>query len=480
MIGLIAWTRSFTYDAAGNIIRGANGLPVFAAHPQPNLWLLLVTNARRFAENFDLIQFPPASNGAGEGYAPFQLRNYNSNWGTQAELIDAVAESHACGLRVSPDLPFRQMNGENGGPGVFTYPAGEPGSTTPSWFQYFKQPGETLPPFVEQDDVPDPAGDFAFGRVRSYQHSNPAGIVESDTTDVLDSFIPLLGLVPGKDIPRWDDGKGMHAASCLRIMRSQPGLDFLVEFFSGNPAELDWYVRTVMQNRCAVEDYAQYWHTQNACNQYDARLFDAGGGGYWRWNSGASIGFVNNPDVATSWTLTGGISQQIAFNLLLGYAYAICLPYKLFLVYGEDYFPASPDYPTGRGLKPFLDNLAWISRTFAFGGFEKRWEDKDVYAYTRDGDGGPIGWSGGLLVALNFNTYTARTITVQTTWPEGTYIHNYSATGNNEYAHVGPGGRFTFTIKSNYFSGGQSYMMWAVAGVNQPVPIIPITLESAA
>jgi hypothetical protein len=471
-VGLINWVRSFTYDQNGAIIRNQNG-PVFAAHPQPNLWSLIAANAKSLAESFDLIQLPPASHGYGEGYSPFELRDLNSNWGAVEELIAAVTTCHAAGMLVSTDLPFRQMSGANGGPGVFLYD-GRPGETTASWFQFFNNPGETLPPFVPQDSVPNAQGNYAFGTVRSYENCIPAGVVEADTTDVLATMINTLGLIPGKDIPRWDDGKGMHAPSCLRIMNSQPSLDFYVEYFSGNPAELDWYVRDVMQNRCAVEDYAQYWHTQNACNGYDARQFDAGGGGYWRWNSAASIGFVNNPDVATSWSATGGISQQIAFNLLLAYAHGMCLPYKEFLVYAEDYFPSSPDYPTGRGLKVWIDNLCWFSRTFAFGNFEKRWEDKDVYAYTRDGNGGSVGWSGGCLVAINFNTLNPRTITVQTPWPEGEQVHNYSATGHNEDYTVGPGGRLTVTVQSNYFSGGQSYLLIAPGGVNHPVKMHPI------
>lgn len=471
-IKLIAWVRSFNYDAQGNVLKSANG-PIFAAHPQP-LWALLAAAARGLSGHFDGVQIPPASNGPGEGYAVFQLRNYTSNWGTQEELVLAIAACHEVGMTVSPDLPFRQMSGENGGPGVFKYKSGV-GDTLASWFQFFGQPGETEPPFVAQDDVPDTSGNYAFGRVRSLQNSIPHGAVEGDTTAVLNDMIPLLGLVPGKDDPRWDDGKGMHAPSCLRIMNSQPKMNFFVEFDSGNPQELDWYVRTVMQNRCWVEDYAQYWHTQNACNQYDARLFDAGGGGYWRLNSQAAVGFVNNPDVATSWSPTGGISQQIAFNLLLAYVHGSCLPYREFLAYAEDYYPASPSYPTGRGFQGLLNNLFWFSRTFAFGNFERVWEDKDVYAYSRDGNGGGVGWSGGCLVALNFNTVEARTITVQTPWKQDESVHNYSATGKNEYYTVGVGGKLTVTIKSNYYSDGQSYLLIAPSGVDHPVKMEPIS-----
>jgi alpha-amylase len=457
MIGLITWVRSFTYDKDGAIIKNADG-PAFAAHPQPNLWAFIAQNAKGFAAWFDLLQLAPWTEGSGEGYTPFCLRSLNSNWGTQAELIAAKKSTDAERLQLAADVVLRQMGGENGGAGVFKYANGI-GNTLASWFSNFGQPGETTPPFVGPDDVLDPSGDYPFGRVRSYQHCLPAGATTEDSIDAM-KFVYDYCDVPWSRI---DDGKGTYLPFVRDLIAAFPGKNFYSEVDTGDPAELDSFVRQ-MNYKCAVEDYAQYWMTQRACNNYNARLFNpASPGGYWRWNSPMAIGFVNNPDVATSWSPSGGISQQIAFNLLLGYALNMFLPYRLFLIYAEDYFPTSPNYPTGRGLMTYLQNMAWVARNFAFGAFAERWVDNDVYCYTRSGDGGSVGQSGGLLVAVNFNTLDARTITVGTMWPDGTHLHNYSATGGNEYAYVGAGGMFTFTIKSNYFSGGQSYMLWARA-----------------
>lgn len=456
MLGLIHWTRSFTYDKDGAMIKNANGA-VFAAHPQPNLWALIEANAKELAKHFDVIQLPPAARGPGEGYAATELRDYNSNWGTAQELIAAIDACHEAGMKVSADFSVRQMQGENGGPGVFKY-NGRPGETTASWFQDYGQNGEKIPPFVPQDDIPSTEGNHAFGRVRSNQHCIPAGVVEADTTDVLKGLVAL-----GVDLARYDDVKAQHAPSVARVMASQKGFPFYGEYFSGNPAELNWWATSApMNGRAAVEDFTQYWHCQAACNGYDATQFDRGGG-YWQWRSDLSVGFVSNPDVATSWSPTGGISQQIAFNLLLGIALCIGLPFWLFLIYAEDYFPASPDFPAGRGLKPFIDNMAWFARRYAVGNFERRWVDKDVYCYTRDGAGGVHGWSGGCLVAVNFNTLHRRQVTVQTTWAQGTHVHNYSATGRNEYAYVGAGGKLSLDLQSNAYSSGQSYQLWAVA-----------------
>jgi hypothetical protein len=253
------------------------------------------------------------------------------------------------------------------------------------------------------------------------------------------------------------------------------GMDFVSEVDTGNPQELLWVINSVMQNRTAVEGYDQYWNTQRACNNYDATQFDVGGPLSWQVDPSRVWTFTNNPDVATSWSPTGGVSQQIAFNLLLGIIHDMCLPSKCYLVYAEDYYPASPDYPTGRGLQPFIDNAAWFARKFAFGNFKRVWVDSDVYAYTRDGDGGSVGWSGGCLVVINFNTINSRNLNLQTTWSQGTQVHNYSMTGSNEDYIVGENGIINVTVKSNYFSGGQSYLLIAPSGVSGDVPMPALT-----
>jgi hypothetical protein len=190
MIGLIAWTRSFTYDSDGNIIYGANG-PVFASHPQPNLYVLLSQSAKALAPFFDAIQLPPITNGSGEGYSPFCLRDFNSNWGTKEQLQQAIASLHKEGVFVSADLAYRQQNGANGGPGVFKYPDGI-GDTTPGWFQSFDPVTQPIPPWRPQDSVPDPSGNYAFGLVRANENSDPPGVVEADTKSALALLMELF------------------------------------------------------------------------------------------------------------------------------------------------------------------------------------------------------------------------------------------------------------------------------------------------
>lgn len=474
MIGLVAWCRAFQY-VNGKLVE-SNGTPSRIAYPLFNskntLWDILAEEASDLSPYFDLVQLPPASLAQGgtgdgvDGYEAFEYRNFNgTHWGNKEQLMRAVAVLHAAGIKVFADFPFHQMGGENGGPGVFKY-NGRRGETTPAWFQGGFGNHDPIPPFVSQDSIPDASANFPFGRPRSYENSTPHGVVEADTKDIISYSQRSLGLDGG----RWDDVKATHVQSIARLIAAFLSLDWYSEYDDGNPANLNWWATSSpMNGMCAVEDYAHYWNVQRACNGYDATRIDMHGQPYWQWRPDLCVGFANNADVATTWGANGEISQQTAFNLLSAYVIGMCLPFKIFMVYAEDYFPASTEYPTGRGFKPYIDNLSWISRTFAFGAFQRRWVDKDIYCYTRDGNGGAVGWSGGLLVAVNFNTYVTREINVQTTWPEGTHIHDY--TGHGPDLSVGPGGRVTIAIPNNAFSNGQGYVGYAPAGVNHEVAV---------
>ena len=202
-------------------------------------------------------------------------------------------------------------------------------------------------------------------------------------------------------------------------MAAEPGLPFYSEYFDGNPANLNDWAQDQMNGRSGVEDFTAHFAIQQACDSFDATQFFHSNVGYWQWNSGLSVVFTDNPDTDTS------AGQQVIFNKGLAYAYMLCLPARLALIYGKDYYPDSV-WPGAYGLKPIIDNLAWIARTFAFGNFEVRWQDKDVFVFTRDGNGAAVGWSGGLLTALNFNTLEARTVTVQTPFGPNRWLHDYT------------------------------------------------------
>ncbi|HTZ88686.1 MAG TPA: hypothetical protein VMA71_00010, partial [Alloacidobacterium sp.] len=451
-VGLITWGR-FT-DPSGNRIT----VPAPPTDPgKPWLWDMLRSRAAAIGSSFDFVQLPPwslAQGGAGagcDGYGVFQRRNLNgTRYGSLESLMAAIAALNAHGCQTYGDLVLHQMSGENGGPGVFRYVGADGktmngrGQTTPGWFRGGMKQDDPIPPFCKEDDVPVPADDFPFGREVSYQNCHPAHVTENDAKDYLVWVQARTGAVGF----RFDDTKGTHAPSVRRIMDALPNVPFYSEYFDGDPANLNWWATSApMTGRSAVEDFTLHWRIQAACNGFDATQFDNGGAGYWQWNSGLAAGFVDNPDTDTS------PGEQVIFNKGLAYAYMLSLPLRLALVYGKDYFSGAV-WPGAYGLQPLIDNLCWISRMFAWGNYEVRWVDRDVHVASRDGNGGAMGWSGGLLTALNFNVLEPRTITCSTPFGANRWLHDY--TGHHPDIWTDGNGNATFTIPSNAFSGGQS------------------------
>ncbi|WP_213806449.1 hypothetical protein [Granulicella sp. dw_53] len=460
-IGLIAWGRFF--DRAGNKVT----VPAPPTDPgKPWLWDFLRGVAPMLGASFDIVQLPPWSLAQGgtapgcDGYGVFQRRNLNgTRYGSLESLMSAVAALNTHGCQTYADLVLHQMSGENGGPGIFRYPGADGvtingrGQTTPGWFR-----GGPVPPFCREDDVPVPIDDNPFGRELSYQNCHPAGVTEGDAIDYLKWSQARTGAVGF----RFDDTKGTYAPAVRRIMNALPEATFYSEFFDGNPANLNgWATSPPMNGRSAVEDFTLHFRIQAACNDFDATQLVAGSAGYWQMNPGLAVGFVDNPDTDTS------AGQQVVSNKGLAYAYMLSLPMRLALVYGKDYF-SNGVWPGAYGLKPLIDNLCWINRMFAIGNYVVRWVDRDVHVGSRDGDGGQIGQSGGLLTALNFNTLTPRTITCGTPFGPNRHLHDY--TGHHGDIFTDSNGNATFTIPSNAFSRGESFLCFAPAGVNHPFP----------
>lgn len=476
-IGLIAWGRFF--DANGNKIT------VPAPSTEKDVpWLadFVAENAQAISQSFDFVQWPPLNKvqgGAGpgcDGYGVFDRRDLGSKnqqgsvptrYGSCESILRAIAVLNSNGVGSYLDIVLHQLIGENGGPGVFHYVGADGktlngrGGAKPGWFRGGTGNNDPVPPFCKEDAVPNSYYDYPFGREVSYQNCSPSRVTIHDALDYGDWLFRRTGAYGA----RFDDVKGMWSSAVSEFMysRSMASKPFYAEYFDGDPGALNWWITSSpMSGRSAVEDFTLHWRIQAACNGFDATQFANDGMGFWQWNSGLSYGFVDNPDTDTS------PGQQVVSNKLLAYAYLLTLPVKAALVYGKDYFPSSV-WPGAYGLKPWLDNLCWISRTFAFGNLLTRWLDDKVIVLNRDGDGGEYGWSGGLLTCINFDTWNARTITCQTSFGANRQLHDY--TGHHEDIWTDGEGRATFTIPSNAYSGGQSYLCFAPAGVTEPITL---------
>jgi alpha-amylase len=455
-VALIAWGRFF--DAHGNRIT----VPAPPTNPGA-LWLLDFLARRALLLHrvgFTAIQLPPTSKaqggaGAGcDGYGLFDPRDLGSKeqqgslptrYGPKDALTRFVAVAHACGLDVYLDLVLHQRMGENGGPGVFRYlgPDGHTlngrGRTTPGWFRGV--PPDNLP----DDDVPNPFFDFAFGRELSYQHCRPHRVTIDDALD----FGQWVFRTTGADGARFDDVKGTWAPFVREFMTHDimNSKFFYSEFFDGNPATLNWWATTPpMSGRSLIEDFTLHWALQAACNGYSARPL--AGAGYASWRPDLACTFVDNPDTDTS------PGQQVISNKLLAYAFLLTIEGYPF-VYAKDYFHAAV-WPGAYGLQPWIDNLVWIHEHLANGNTTTQYLDDKVIVLNRTG-------FPGLLTALNFDTMNAPRITCSTSFGAHEQLHDY--TGRHDDIWTDAEGRASFTIPSNAFSRGQSYLCFSRAGI---------------
>jgi alpha-amylase len=458
-VALLGWGRFFD--------RHGNRVTVSAPSTEPSTpWLLdlLSQRARSLRQaGFTAIQLPPTSKaqgGAGpgcDGYGVFDPRDLGgknqqgsmpTRYGPKDALTRFVAVAHACGLDVYLDLVMHQRAGENGGPGVFHYlgPDGKAlngrGATTAGWFR--ATPPDNLP----DDDVPSQLFDFAFGRELSYQHCRPPRVTIEDALD----FGDWVFRTTDADGARFDDVKGTWAPFVREFMTTgvMASKFFYSEFFDGDPANLNgWATGAPMDGRSLVEDFTLHWALQAACDGGDARALE--GAGYTSWRPDLACTFVDNPDTDTS------PGQQVISNKLLAYAFLLSIEGYPF-VYGKDYFPGSV-WPGAYGLQPWIDNLVWIHEHLANGGTVTRFLDEKVLVLNRIG-------APGLLTALNFDTWNRRTITCPTSFGSDTWLHDY--TGRHDDICTDADGYATFTIPSNAYSGGQSYLCFSRRGLSAP------------
>jgi alpha-amylase len=461
-VALIAWGRFF--DARGN--RVTVPAPVDGTGAP---WLLdfLATHALALRQaGFTAIQLPPTSKvqgGAGggcDGYGVFDPRDLGkknqqgfvpTRYGPKDALTRFVAVAHACDLDVYLDLVLHQRIGENGGAGVFRYLGADGltlngrGSTSPGWFRGV--PPDNLP----DDDVPNVFFDFQFGRELSYQHCKPHRVTIDDALD----FGDWVFRTTGADGARFDDVKGTWAPFVREFMTHgvMASKFFYSEFFDGNRDVLNnWTTNQPMAGRSLIEDFPMHWALQSACNGANARALE--GAGYVAWRPDMACTFVENPDTDTS------PGQQIVSNKLLAYAFTLTIEGYPF-VYGKDYFPAAV-WPNAYGLQPWIDNLIWIHEHLANGPSSTRYVDDKVIVVNRTG-------RPGLLTALNFDTLNARSIRCVTSFGANVQLHDY--TGRHDDIRTDADGFASFTIPSNAFGKGQSYVCFSLAGLSFPAGI---------
>ncbi len=414
----------------------------------PWWWDVMRVRAKDFSEaGFTAVWIPPvlkgASGGNSNGYDPYDdydLGNKNQNYtfptryGTREQLTRAVATLRSNGLAVYVDIVNNHRSGDDGNYNFYT------ANAYGVWQRGRFQKGRwDFHPNVPQDpNVPDGNNESSFGRdlapmngASGYAYN---GLLQSG--DWMVKALDVQGF-------RLDYVKGMSTNFVNGWLNygAMAGKFAVGEYWDGNRDTVNYWVQTSLQNRASAFDFPLRYELKDMCQAggyYDMRRLDhAGLAGI---NPGGAVTWVENHDTDRS--------DPITQNKLLAYAYILTsegYPCVFYRDWSDD--------PGCYNLKTRINTLVWIHEKIASGATVERWKDNDVFAYERTG-------GQRLLVGLNDNGVSERTVTVQTGWGANTLLRDY--TGAKPDIYTDAQGRATITIPKNV--NGNGYVCYSGLG----------------
>jgi alpha-amylase len=395
---------------------------------------------------FSVIRLPPscecASGIFSGGYDLWN--NYsieNTAFGTGEMLRQCVATIHANGMQAYGDIVMHQYDG---GPNNFyNYSGADPkikNGRFPKTPTCFIGP----PPGVASDPVPDSSDNFGFGAMASYLYSTPTGYMHDGAIAAAQWLTATVGL----DGYRIDDVKGTYAPVIYDMLHAK-GIASLYAFgedFTGTNSELSNWVHGYMRGRASCLDFGFHFNVGDICNNNSHSWMGALSQiGYCTYDPAYAVTFVESADTDNS------EGQQIIWNKILGYAIMLTFPgYPV--VYYRDW---STD-PGCYGLKPVINNLVWIHEHFANGDFVPRLSDSpQVFVHERTG----YQKLPGCLCGFNNDQYHEYTVTVQTSWPPATRLHEFTGKYSTDI-WTDWEGKATFTLPKNI--NGMAFLVFAV------------------
>lgn len=361
-----------------------------------------------------------------------------TRWGTAPLVLKANKAIHKSGMMVLEDAVIHQYAGS-----LPIYELDAKGKVDKA---LFPKPPSCFVPQVAVDKVFNTDGNQPFGQMVSYQNSIPPGYMLHGVVETMCWRRDVLGLDGG----RLDDTKGEASSVSARIIDRVGGWWF-GECFEGNPQELARWVRESKGKRTL--DFTLHWAIKAAC-EGAMSLRALPGNGFYAIDPDHSVLFVESADTDNN------TSQNVRWNKIWGYLLILTLPAAAAMVYAGDYEKYD--------LANQINNLMWIGSTMAFGGL--RWEhvEDEVVAWSRDGDGGGVGQSKGLL--CGFNRGSQRTFWCRTPFAPNQRLHDY--TGNAGDIWTNGDGWVNIAIPA------QGYVAYSLAG--QDVTIKPKARKETA
>lgn len=298
-------------------------------HPPKGWWGVLADKAPEVGRaGFDLIWFPPVSNGS---YYPNQWYNLDSQWGKKEQLFRAVNAMHSAGVKVVADIILNHRNG------------------TRDWAD-FTNPDWPTTAIVRNDEWQGPKspnddegqGDFGC---RDLDHQ------QSYVQDDAKIFLRWMKNTVGFDGWRYDMVKG-YSPYYVRMYNEASSPVFSVgEFYDTDRQRLaDWVDGTDYssgkENASTVFDFTTRYNLVGAVESERYGVLNDNGrpSGFIGWWPAKSVTFVENHDTSPrDVDFLPNAPQEYRTQRLLGYAYILTHPgipsvfWPHFFDWGADY-----------------------------------------------------------------------------------------------------------------------------------------------
>ena len=386
---------------------------------------------------FTAVMLPPSTEGGSVIFSDVYENKddysiYNTAFGSGEMLRQCVASIRAHGMQAYGDLVLHQYGGGSAD-GVYAT------KRFPKHASCFVG----APPRVPVDPVPDMMGNFPFGDMAGFVYSTPKGYMH----DGIIAAVQWLTRTTGMQGWRVDDCKGTHAGTVYDILQSPAVRDCYAvgEYFDGSPGPVGNWINGYMRRRSAVLDFAFKFNVGNICNNAGRSWMGALSNiGYCNIDPAMSVTFSESADTDNS------PGQQIVWNKAMAYAIMLTFP-----GYPSVYYRDWSTDPDCYGMKDIINNLIYIHDKFANGPFVPRLDnDPQVFVHERTG----INGLPGCLCGFNNDPWHMRTVTVQTSWPPNTRLHEFTGKYDTD-VWTDSQGRATFTLPPN--NNGLSYLVFA-------------------
>lgn len=368
-----------------------------------------------------------------------------TRWGTAADVQDACRVLHENGMLVLEDAVIHQYDGGN--PAQTYYELGAGGKVDKTLFP--KTPG-CFVPTAKADPVFDLEGNYSFGDMVSYVNSLPHGYMADGVIRAMQWRKKRFGL----DGMRLDDTKGENVTVTASMINALGGWVF-GECFTGDPNELESWVTQAGGKKTL--DFTLHWALQGICDG-GVSLRSLQGNGLYARDSAHSVLFVDTADTDQD------NNENVKFNKLWAYLFMLTVPAAGALVYAGDYELYE--------LSKFIDNYMWISATFAIGAMAWEYVDDTLLVWSRNGDGGDLGWSGGLLCGFSSQPVEWRNEWVHTPFGPNVHLHDY--TGHYGDLWTNGDGWINLAVGPNVNGSAQNGFAYAPYGVDRAIPIKPL------